>query len=70
MKTKLADKNLVVKFSDTLDAHVRFEERELFNYLQENIFEKDLADLVALDKTRNHEAGEVWEDKFWEKNVV
>jgi hemerythrin-like domain-containing protein len=32
---------LLEKFADVLEKHIRFEERELFNYMQETLSETD-----------------------------
>ena len=42
IREKSADKNLLKKFADTLEKHIRFEERELFNHLQESVSKSEL----------------------------
>ncbi len=59
-------KNLLEQFADTLEKHIRFEERELFNHLQENISEKILAEIASSLKTREHDDDTTWNDIFWE----
>jgi hemerythrin-like domain-containing protein len=39
LRKKPFDKELLQKFANTLEKHVRFEERKLFNYLQVNLSE-------------------------------
>lgn len=59
-------RSLLVQFADTLEKHIRFEERELFNHLQENITDDELAEISSSLKTREHEPDGVWGDVFWE----
>jgi hemerythrin-like domain-containing protein len=55
------------KFADELEAHIRFEERDLFNVIEQ------LADNVQLKKAgaqvakRMHTTQHTWTDNFWEK---
>lgn len=51
---------------EELVAHIRFEERELFNFIQE-VADKDQLALIELthQKIPNPEA---WEDEFWVKH--
>lgn len=60
------DQTVYLKLADVVEAHVRFEERELFPYLEQEIPERkqrDLATELALD----HDGFiEVWEDNFWD----
>ena len=53
-------------FSAMLEKHVRFEERELFNYLQENISDKVLAEIEAGIESRAYRTDDNWNDLFWE----
>ncbi len=66
LRKKPDDINLLKKFSNTLDKHIRFEERELFNHLQENVSDKDLTEISVSFKPRNHEPDTAWNDIFWE----
>ncbi len=65
IKQKQTDKNQLQIFADTLEKHIRFEERQLFNYLQDNISETELSKIEAALKTREHEPETVWTDVFW-----
>ena len=56
---------LLEKFASTIEGHIRFEERELFNYLQENIPEDELAKIASSLHVRNDEKEPLWEDPFW-----
>lgn len=55
------------KLADELEAHIRFEERDLFNTIEQ------LADKTQLEKAgvqiadRIHATDYAWNDRFWEK---
>ncbi|CAN5625420.1 hypothetical protein BH10BAC5_BH10BAC5_03190 [soil metagenome] len=66
LKKDTGDNILLVKFADTLEKHIRFEERDLFNYMQENIPEVVLNEIASLLRTREHEKDTDWDDIFWE----
>jgi len=59
------DVSLFAKLADAVEAHVRFEERELFPYLEQQIpagKQREIATELAL----NHDGFiEVWNDHFW-----
>jgi hemerythrin-like domain-containing protein len=63
------DKDLLQKFADTLEKHIRFEERELYNYLQSTISESDLLKIASSLKSREHEPDTLWTDAFWENRT-
>lgn len=65
LRTNPGEMNLLEQFSDVLEKYVRFEERELFNHLQEIISDEGLAEIALLSKSRNHEPDEAWNDLFW-----
>lgn len=67
LKENPADMSLLRNFADTLEKHVRFEERQLFNYLQTSIPEDELLKVAASLKVREHEDESAWEDAFWVK---
>ncbi len=56
---------LITKFSDELDKHIRFEERTLFNEIQNTLSDKDLIELEATHQLKPHDVSDEWEDKFW-----
>lgn len=65
IKTNPGNEKLVTEFADTLEKHIRFEERSLFNYLQEKFTEDELATLV---KDNGHQKENIdlrWNDQFW-----
>lgn len=56
---------LITKFSDELDKHIRFEERTLFNEIQNALSDKDLIELEATHQLKPHDVSDEWDDKFW-----
>ena len=56
---------LLTQFADTLEAHIRFEERTLFNHLQQTLSEAQLKSLEAHTE-RDRNLDERWTDHFWE----
>lgn len=68
LKQNSVDKNLLKRFTDALEQHIRFEERHLFNHLQENILDSVLAELASSVKPRVHEPDGAWNDIFWKKD--
>lgn len=55
------------QLEEELENHIRFEERDLFPYLQTSLEDEALERLV--ETTAAHEAGpDQWNDQFWEKN--
>ena len=61
---KEADENLFAALAKFLDDHIRFEDRELFGYL-EQILSKDQLDVISL-KLEEHPLSEgEWADEFW-----
>ena len=66
LRKKTDDKDLLKQFADILEKHIRFEERELFNYLQENISENVLSEIASSLKSIEHEPDTAWDDLFWE----
>lgn len=52
-------------FADILDRHIRFEERELFNRIQENVDESELIKASEKMVKRSHTYDENWKDNFW-----
>jgi iron-sulfur cluster repair protein YtfE (RIC family) len=63
---KQPDMKSIVAIEEELEAHIRFEERVLFNKIQEVASEREL---LKIEKLHNKNSGgniESWEDKFWE----
>jgi hemerythrin-like domain-containing protein len=55
------------EFAVALTAHIRFEERELFNYLQENFSDELLENIATELKKRHRPQTSMWTDNFWIK---
>lgn len=54
----------VTLYAHVLEAHIRFEERELFNYLQEH-FSKELENSLSKLMTDPGKPDDAWQDVFW-----
>jgi hypothetical protein len=65
LKNNLSDKELLLNIAGTLEKHIRFEERQLFNFLQENLSEAELTKIATELKTRGHSTDAAWNDVFW-----
>ena len=54
-----------IHLSNLIDTHIRFEEREFFQYLEQHLSEKNLTDIF--DQLEKHPVSneEEWEDEFW-----
>ena len=60
------DTNLLKQLANELEKHIRFEERELFNHLQNNITTEDLELIEKRFPNNSKTIDEMWEDIFWE----
>ncbi len=65
LRQNAIDKDLLEKFASTIENHIRFEERKLFNHLQESMSETELAEVASSLKDRGQEKEPLWEDPFW-----
>jgi hemerythrin-like domain-containing protein len=61
-----ADKHTFIILCDLLDRHIRFEERELFNFLEEILTPEQL-DLIQPQLEDHPVSCEEWKDEFWVK---
>lgn len=58
--------NELHRFADQLEKHVRFEERELFPYLEKTLSEEQHQEVSArLDAAHNDPLVDNYEDEFW-----
>ncbi len=55
------------QLADDLDQHIRFEERDLFPYVQNTLDEKELEVLKNKIEDIHQNVPDEWEDPFWEK---
>lgn len=58
------------QFAGLLEAHIRFEERELFNQLQASMREDELLQLLKEVPARPHIEDGVWKDEFWARKEM
>jgi len=65
IRTTRGDKDLIQTFANTLEKHIRFEERQLFNYLQDNIPASTLSQIASELKSKE-KTPTGWNDVFWE----
>jgi len=66
IEQKKESATLLNQLADALEKHIRFEERELFLHLQNNISAADM-ELIENRFSNNGKAiDEKWEDVFWE----
>jgi len=66
IEKKKDDANLLNQLADELEKHIRFEERELFNHLQNNIDAGDLEAIANRFSNDSKAIDEKWEDVFWD----
>jgi iron-sulfur cluster repair protein YtfE (RIC family) len=63
--TKQSDSNLLTMFSDTLDNHIRFEERILFPHIQKNISLPEVLHSRTENMLPECDISAKWKDPFW-----
>ena len=66
---KKDDANLLNQFANILEKHIRFEERELFNHLQNKIAADELEKIAGRLSNDTKAIDDSWEDVFWEKET-
>ena len=64
--TKQPDMKTIVAIEEELEQHIRFEERILFNKIQEQTPEQELLKILDLHNSSTNCNIDSWEDKFWE----
>jgi len=57
---------LLNQLADKLEEHIRFEERELFNHLQNNIKADELSEIAKRLPNSGNAIDDKWEDVFWD----
>jgi hypothetical protein len=65
---KPATQEDLLRFADLLDAHIRFEERGLFGYLQTQLDAATLQQLESIERTARKDVDSQWPDLFWLDN--
>lgn len=66
IEEKKDDTSLLSQLADELEKHIRFEERELFNHLQNNSRADDLEAIANRSSNNSKAIDEKWEDVFWD----
>ena len=60
-----SDLGLQISFADALEKHIRFEERKLFQFLQEHLNEDELRELASIERNAPTCRHDDWNDVFW-----
>lgn len=60
------DEEVLLELADTVDDHIRFEERVLFPHLQEKLSEQEL-ELIA-EQIVDEPLTDTYQDEFWKKS--
>jgi hypothetical protein len=63
----IANENLLLALAQTIDDHIRFEERQLFPFAEKAIPEKEL-NLIQQQLEEQVASTEIWEPEFWVRN--
>ncbi len=58
----------IQSFHTLLENHIRFEEREMFNHIQEVVSEDELKKACEKMEKRSHDYDKNWKDTFWITN--
>ena len=66
IEKKKDDTVLLTQLADQLEKHIRFEERELFNHLQDSMNAKELEAIANRFPNDSKAMDKKWEDVFWE----
>ncbi len=62
-----ADKRTLIILGDLINQHIRFEERELFGYLEETLTPAQLESIFTQLQKHPISCAEEWKDEFWVK---
>ncbi len=65
LRADKANATLLLQFADTLKEHIRFEERELFAYMQQTLSATVLEEISDHGESRGEEIDANWNDIFW-----
>ena len=69
-KGPLSSYMLIGKFGDSLEKHIRFEERELFNFIQDSFPEIVLLQISSSLNDKSKKQNFLpWTDTFWERKI-
>ena len=64
---KNADWSDFTLLANLLEKHIRFEERELFRYFEDNLAQKELGEIYEKMEEHPVSCEEEWKDEFWVK---
>ena len=62
--------NNIESFAVALNDHIRFEERELFAYMQANLNEEEIKKITKFTGNEKVDFDSKWQDQFWRKEVL
>ena len=65
MREERGNTELLLRFAEMLKEHIRFEERELFAYMQRNLSATALEEIADHGDSRGEEIDARWTDIFW-----
>lgn len=66
IESNKSDEVLLNLFATELEKHIRFEERDLFNHIQEVLGAEELLEISQRFSSSKHNIDEQWPDIFWE----
>lgn len=61
------DRHDFIRLANLVETHIRFEERELFQYLEQHLSEQELTDIYEGLEQHPVFCNEEWKDEFWVK---
>lgn len=64
----IPDAAMLLQLAAILDAHIRFEERELFGYIEKKI-SKNALNSIEQQLLKNKATDEKWDEEFWLKKA-
>jgi hemerythrin-like domain-containing protein len=64
------DRHDFIRLANLLETHIRFEEREFFQYLEQHLSEEQLRDIFEKLEKHPVSSNEQWKDEFWVKEKV
>jgi hemerythrin-like domain-containing protein len=65
-----ADRHDFIRLANLLEMHIRFEEREFFQYLEQHLTEAQLSDIFEKLEQHPVSCNEEWKDEFWIKKKI
>ncbi|HWC53834.1 MAG TPA: hemerythrin domain-containing protein [Chitinophagaceae bacterium] len=68
IKANKEQTTLLQQLAYELEEHIRFEERELFNYIQQQVPVAELEKISSRQTNKSREVEDAWEDVFWENS--